>query len=336
MRSALISVEDSTRVAEARRIAATFAQSEGLAEQATEETAIIATEIATNLLKHARSGEVHLSCLSAMGDPGVEILSIDRGPGMGNLQACAADGFSTTGTSGTGLGAIFRLADVFDAFSQPRRGTVLVARKFLHHGRGPRPENWTFGAVRAPYPGESACGDNWSIRRDGQSTILIVADGLGHGVLAGDASTAAVAAFQKGSSPESATAILENVHLALRSTRGAAVSVAYIEQHSRVHYAGLGNVAGVLLGGARAQFMVSHNGTAGLEARRFQEFDYPLPPEGAIVMHSDGLTTSWSMDAYPGLIRRHPALIAGVLYRDASRGRDDVCVLVGRYIRECR
>jgi hypothetical protein len=51
-------------------------------------------------------------------------------------------------------------------------------------------------------------------------------------------------------------------------------------------------------------------------------------------MHSDGLTTSWSMDAYPGLIRRHPALIAGVLYRDASRGRDDVCVLAGRYLLE--
>ncbi len=335
MLSALVPVDDSTRVAEARRIAAAYAQSEGLAEQAAEEAAIIATEIATNLLKHARSGEVHISSLSAMGDPGVEILSIDRGPGMVSLQACAADGFSTAGTSGTGLGAISRLADVFDAYSQPQRGTVMVARKFLHHGRGPRPESWTFGAVRAPYPGESACGDNWSIRRNGRSTILIVADGLGHGVLAADASSAAVAAFQKGS-PESAAAMLENVHLALRSTRGAAVSVAYIEQSSRVHYAGLGNVAGVLLGGLRAQYMVSHNGTAGLEARRFQEFDYPLPPEGAIVMHSDGLTTSWSLDAYPGLLRRHPAVIAGVLYRDASRGRDDVCVLVGRYIRECR
>jgi anti-sigma regulatory factor (Ser/Thr protein kinase) len=333
MLSALIPIEDSTRVAEARRVAAAYSQSEGLPEKAAEEAAIIATEIATNLLKHARSGEVHISGLSAMGDPGVEILSIDRGPGMVNLQACSEDGFSTTGTSGTGLGAIARLADVFDAFSQPQSGTVIVARKFPRSDRGARAKNWTFGAVRAPYPGETACGDNWSIRRNGQSTILIVADGLGHGILAADASSAAVAAFKKGT-PESAAALLENVHLALRSTRGAAVSVAYIEQHSRIHYAGLGNVAGVVLGGPRAQYMVSHSGTAGLEARRFQEFDYPLPPEGAIVMHSDGLNTNWSLDAYPGLLRRHPAVIAGVLYRDATRGRDDVCVLVGRYIRE--
>jgi hypothetical protein len=89
-----------------------------------------------------------------------------------------------------------------------------------------------------------------------------------------------------------------------------------------------------LLGGPRTQFRVSHNGTAGLAARRFQEFDYVVPAEGSIVMHSDGLTTSWSIEPYPGLLRRHPAVIAGILYRDASRGRDDSCVVVGRWMQE--
>jgi hypothetical protein len=134
----------------------------------------------------------------------------------------------------------------------------------------------------------------------------------------------------------SAGLALENVHLALRSTRSAAaVAVSHIDHKTRqVRYAGLGNIAGVVLGGARPQFMVSHNGTAGLEARRFQEFDYPLPPDSVVVMHSNGLTTSWSIDACPGLLRRHPSVIAGVLYRDASRGHDDVCVVAGRYIQE--
>ena len=104
---------------------------------------------------------------------------------------------------------------------------------------------------------------------------------------------------------EPAAASLENAHLALRSTRGAAVAVSCIEhQTGRVRHAGLGNISGVLLGGARAQMMISHNGTAGLEARRFQEFDYALPPDaGTIVMHSDGVTTSWSLDGYPGVRR---------------------------------
>jgi hypothetical protein len=47
-------------------------------------------------------------------------------------------------------------------------------------------------------------------------------------------------------------------------------------------------------------------------------------------MHSDGLSAHWSLDSYPGLRARHPALIAATLYRDLARERDDVTVLVAR------
>jgi hypothetical protein len=47
-----------------------------------------------------------------------------------------------------------------------------------------------------------------------------------------------------------------------------------------------------------------------------------------LVLYSDGLTTHWDLNAYPGLISRHPSLIAGVLYRDFNRGNDDVSVVV--------
>jgi anti-sigma regulatory factor (Ser/Thr protein kinase) len=330
----IIPVDDVTRVAEARRLAVESAESEGLGERASGELAIITTEIATNLLKHAKSGEIHITRLSGTAEPGVEILAIDRGPGMSNIQACTADGYSTSGTPGTGLGAISRLADVFDAYSQPGKGTVLVARKFRNGKTAAGSGYWDFAGVIAPYPGEQACGDSWTVRRNGSRTAVIVADGLGHGILAAEASSAAVASFHKGQM-EGPAALLENVHLALRSSRGAAVAVSLLEHGTgRVRYSGIGNIAGVLLGGPRTQFMVSHNGTAGLAAHRFQEFDYAVPAEGAIVMHSDGLTSSWSIEPYPGLLRRHPAVIAGILYRDASRGRDDSCVVVGRWRQE--
>ncbi|HLY17494.1 MAG TPA: SpoIIE family protein phosphatase [Bryobacteraceae bacterium] len=333
MTPALVIVDGSSRVAEARRLATTAARAEGLEPTATEEAGIIATELATNLVKHAASGELHITRLSHGGDAGVEILSIDRGPGMANVPLCMMDGYSTTGTAGTGLGAVSRLASAFDGYSQPGRGTVIAARKYRDPA-GKQAERWVFGAVTAPYPGETVCGDNWSARHKGHSSSIIVADGLGHGVLASDASSAAIATFRTGPS-ESAVSMLEDVHRALRPTRGAAVAVSFIEHEKRqVHYAGIGNIAGVVLGGARAQFMVSHNGTAGLEARRLQEFDYKLPEEAILVMHSDGIATSWTLDPYPGVTRRHPSIIAGLLYRDASRGRDDVCVLVGKYFRE--
>jgi hypothetical protein len=74
--------------------------------------------------------------------------------------------------------------------------------------------------------------------------------------------------------------------------------------------------------------MVSHNGTAGLEARKIQEFTYPWQDNAILIMHSDGLATKWKLEGYPNLINKHPSLIAGVLYRDFKRGTDDVTVVV--------
>jgi hypothetical protein len=47
-------------------------------------------------------------------------------------------------------------------------------------------------------------------------------------------------------------------------------------------------------------------------------------------MHSDGLSSSWKFDRYPGLSRAHPTLAAAVLFRDFWRRRDDVTVLISR------
>jgi hypothetical protein len=117
----------------------------------------------------------------------------------------------------------------------------------------------------------------------------------------------------------------------LRSTRGAAAAVAEIDLFRRqVRYAGVGNISGSILAGGKSQSLVSHNGTVGHEMRRVQEFTYPWPPDALLVLHSDGLATQWRLDRHPGLAARHPGLVAGVLYRDHARGRDDVTVVVAR------
>lgn len=318
----MVTVDDPSRVAEARRHAMAGAREEGMDEAETSEVGIIATEAATNLLKHARNGHIYISRLSGCGTAGVDILAIDQGPGIPDLDRCLADGYSTTGTSGTGLGSMARLAREFDAYSQTGRGTVIAARSCTKRQMPP-----PMGAITVPFPGESVCGDAWYLRRGGDRTTLIVADGLGHGILAADASMAATSIFA--ALPDTSPAgMLEAVHHGLRGTRGAAVAVAFIEtQPRRIRYAGLGNIAGVILGGVKAQYMLSHNGTVGHQARHIQEFEYALPHSAVVVMHSDGLASSWSLDSYPGLLRRKPAVIAGILYRDANRGRDDACIL---------
>lgn len=316
-------LDDPSRVAEVRRAASVIAQDEGLDRTLVGKVALVATEICTNLLKHAQGGEVFLSALSDYSQPGIEILAVDRGPGIGDLQRCLTDGYSSATTAGTGLGAIMRASQEFDIFSERNKGTVLVAR--IHRAPGAKA---AVAAVLKPMTGEEVSGDAWALRRRDGDLALVVADGLGHGMLAARAAAEAVSAFRR-ENDLSPIAVLQNVHGSLRSTRGAAVAVAYVNPAaSMVRYAGVGNISGVLLGGPKPLIMVSHNGTAGHHSPRFQEFSYPMANHSLIVMHSDGLHTGWNLDQFAGLRRRDPALIAGVLYREASRNRDDVCVVV--------
>jgi hypothetical protein len=100
--------------------------------------------------------------------------------------------------------------------------------------------------------------------------------------------------------------------------------------NSTVNYAGVGNISGVVIG-EKSRGMVSHNGTLGVQLLRAQQFDYEWPQGSHVVMHSDGMSARWSLATYPGLSRRHPAVIAAVLYRDHVRPRDDVTVVVASH-----
>jgi hypothetical protein len=158
---------------------------------------------------------------------------------------------------------------------------------------------------------------------------VVVADGLGHGPDARAAAVAVVNAVM--SSGHGVVDALTAAHLAARATRGGAAALAQVDGDSaEVRYGGIGNVSGLVLGPHSTQSMVSVNGTLGHGVVRPREFTYAAPAGAVLVLHSDGLTSRWSFDAYPGLQTRHPSLIAGVLYRDHSRGRDDVTVVAAR------
>jgi hypothetical protein len=158
----------------------------------------------------------------------------------------------------------------------------------------------------------------------------MVADGLGHGPEAAKASNTAVdlLAISPALAP---MALIQVAHDSLHSTRGAAVAVAELDlERSLVKFAGIGNIAGTIFAADKSRHLASYNGTVGHEMRKIQEFTYPWSADALLVLHSDGLGTHWDLDAYPGLAARHPSLIAGVLYRDFNRGRDDVTVLVAK------
>jgi anti-sigma regulatory factor (Ser/Thr protein kinase) len=330
---AIIPVSEASQVAEARRAGLKLAKNLDWDETAAGKLGIVLTEIGTNLTKHAKRGQIHIQTCARNGAMGIEVLAFDRGPGIASIEDCLKDGYSTAATSGTGLGAMARLTDEFDIYSQKDLGTCLVARLFSSSSNGkasPRPRPLAVGSVRVPAPGETECGDNWGVRAEEGRTVILLADGLGHGPGAAEASGEAVAALQR-ANDLAPTAVLEQVHHALRSTRGAAVAIAQVDvEKEQVRFAGAGNISAMIISPAKLQHMISHNGTAGHNVRKFQEFVYPWTEQTVLVMHSDGITTSWRLDAYSGIIRRDPSLLAAVLIRDASRGRDDACVVAAR------
>jgi anti-sigma regulatory factor (Ser/Thr protein kinase) len=319
---------EASRVGEARRAADALAAALGFDETGRGRAALVATELAGNLVKHARDGWMLLHPLEDDSNPGVEILALDKGPGMADVGRCLRDGFSTAGSPGTGLGAVVRNSAFTDVYSRPETGTALVARLWSRPREGTRPV--ATGSVSVPRPGEEVCGDALFVEPTGAGARLLVADGLGHGPQAAEAAREVVRVFRAhaGLGP---AGVLRAIHAALRATRGAAVAVAEIDVAGEVvRYAGVGNVSGTVLSAGAGRGLMSHNGTVGHEARTVQELAYPYPNGSLLVMHSDGLSSRWNLDAYPGLVGSDPALIAGVLFRDHQRGRDDVTVLVAR------
>lgn len=327
-----ISVTDRSGASEARRQAEGVAAKLGFREADIGSIAIIVTEAAKNISKYATKGEIIFQTLRSDRVWGVEMIALDQGPGMENPAACMRDGFSTGGSPGTGLGAINRLSTVFDIFSLPGLGTAVLSRYWPRtQMRQTLNEPWEIGAVCVPKPGQSISGDGFALKRLGAGLCALVTDGLGHGPLAATASIEAVRAFSDHNHSPGTVEALKEIHNALRSTRGAAVAVAHVDPSSgKVRFAGIGNISGVVMGPSATRSMVSHNGIVGGEIRKIQEFEYPWFDDAVLILHSDGISSRWNLDLYPGLVNRHPSIVAGVLHRDFGRGTDDSTIVVAR------
>ena len=292
---------------------------------------IVVTEMARNLALHGGGGEMLLTPWREGAAAGMDVLALDTGPGIADVAEAMADGFSTGGTPGTGLGALSRLADTLQIYSAPGKGTAVFARVLRSDESLAGEPSPLVSAINLPIAGESVCGDAWDSHLEQGRSLYLLADGLGHGPVAHEAAEEAVAAFRKHAA-KTPKEILQAIHFALAKTRGAAIAIAEIlHPRGEVRYAGSGNIASVILGGQQARSLVSMNGTPGHNLGTVQEFMYPWTPGDLLVMHSDGLGTRWNLKDYPGLRTRHPGLIAGVLFRDFSRKRDDASILVTGY-----
>ena len=319
-----IRVEEASAVSACRAIGQSLASQLSFPPIRLSEVALAVTEAASNLHKHAKQGALLLRLSPDPEQPGLELITIDSGPGFRDVRAALRDGHSTAGTLGIGLGAIRRLADFADLYSVPGLGTALVAR----FSAGDAPPAPRCAGLLRPISGETECGDAFTVvQADGELTALMC-DGLGHGPLAAAASREAVAAVAAGPAAGPA-ALLERVHRRLDRTRGGAAAIVSVTGQV-VRFAGLGNIAAWILTDDSRSGMLSVPGIAGHQARSIRQFEYELPDGAVVVLHSGGLSSRWDPQTMPGLASRDPLLIAAALLAAAGVHRDDAGILVLR------
>src|ERR1700722_12650580 len=234
-----VAVTDASSVGEVRRAAMWAAQRLDLDETLAGEVALLAVEASRNTLVHGGGGQVVLIGIKSSSGPLVRILAIDKGAGISNISEAMSDGYSTAGTMGGGLGAMKRIATKLEVFSG-HTGTIVL----IELGNADPADKLQIAGVAVPYPGERVCGDGWCSHQTPERTLILVADGLGHGIGAAEAAQEAIATFKQRVNLAPAE-ILSYVHDSLRKTRGAVAAIAEIRpKENSLVYAGVGNICG--------------------------------------------------------------------------------------------
>jgi hypothetical protein len=269
----------------------------------------------------------------------IEILALNKGPGIADMTRAMRG--THTPVNGVprdaGLGSIRALADLFDIYSHPGRGTAVMAHVGVRTDPDPDVRckaesamHGFVGVVCVPLQGEEECGDAWAIESSEDRLTVMLVDGLGHGPEAAIAARAAMSVFPDVLTSDPDT-MLAAIHPSLRSTRGAALSITVLDQTNRTaRFGGVGNVDGRIVTADTNRHLIPQNGIVGHTMPRPHSDSVEWPGDGRLVMHSDGISSRWRAETYPGLLARHPALLAGVLFRDCARARDDATIVVVR------
>jgi anti-sigma regulatory factor (Ser/Thr protein kinase) len=341
-------ITDEAQVGTVRRAVNRFAKQTGLEETAIAQLDIVVQELATNAVKYAENrGWLHWTePLAYDGRTGVELFYCDKGPGISDLERAFRDGVSSGGGLGTGLGAVRRLTEEFDAYStvqgmtrrlpgsrRSTHGTAILVRKWAptpHSNLESTAFNRQIGAWTRARPGEDTNGDAYFITENCDKSLYAVIDGLGHGSGAKEASDVALEVLSTWAG-EPLDDVIVGVHDALRATRGAVMSAVVLDRNQELlQFAGVGNIEVRILGGAEPARPIPTNGTLGARLSQLRVWPHRWTEGMNIIMASDGVSASWDIESYPGLLVKSPQLVAGILLRDYGRDTDDATVLVVR------
>ncbi|WP_080059114.1 ATP-binding SpoIIE family protein phosphatase [Spirosoma aerolatum] len=304
----------------------------GFTTQRLNEIDLIIAELTSNLIKHAGGGELLVRHFQLASNAGLEIISLDNGPGMADPARMMQDGISTTNTLGHGLGSIKRLADQSQLYSIKGWGTILLVRIFKNPLTAQaKASGFEFRSLIVAKPGETMCGDGIYVKKTDGYIKLFVGDGLGHGPEAYTAVQAAINAFRVCVDQRPAD-IIRFLHRSVHKTRGLVGSiVVYDVQNHRWNWCGVGNISTRLSGAITNKNLLSYNGIIGMNLpSAMNDHFLPLEPGQLLIMCSDGIQSRWDANKYPLIHRYDLTVLAAALYKDYARQTDDVSLFIGR------
>lgn len=308
------------------------AQRIGFPEMERENMALVAAEMVSNQIKYAQQrGQIQIW---QQPGPALDILALDFGPGIADMQQAMEDGYSSARTLGKGLGSIQRLAHEAAIYTQAAAGphvkwtgTAVLARFCLNRKeRDARPDPVQIGLFSRALSDDRFNGDRIYVQREGNLVRWLHLDGLGHGESAHQ-TTANLAGCLDGNHPR---ATLEAVDQQLHSSRGAVAICGEADGATRrLNLLGVGDMHAALHQQEQLRRLSFSPGVLGREHKSPTPFDESLAEKCTIFSASDGIRRSWDDSSFPGLFHQPPQLIAYLLGNIMGRLSDDqsLCVI---------
>ena len=322
-----LKVEEASAVAEARRRARRTANALGFDSTKVEHVAIVATEIAQNILRHGGGGQMLVEVFGAPALERLHLLGYDNGPGIVRVDRMVRDGETTKRSMGTGLGAIKRLSDRMDIDTSPG-GTVIAAEFRRTTVRSADPAD--HAGLRIAYPGERRCGDATAVRSGDGVCLYMLCDGLGHGPKAALAADRARHTFMAAQASDPSDLLLEMAD-GLAGTRGAVAAIIALDHGARrLDYAAVGNISTLVWQDRKVQRLSVRDGLLGGRGATPHRESMDLADDAVVVMHSDGLASLRGLKDKVALLNRSAPVIATRLLAEAERKRDDASIIVAR------
>lgn len=316
-----------------KRRAKEIASDLGFAAGPCEELALVACELASNLLKHAGRGILRLVPLEVEERVGLHMEAEDRGPGIADVELAMTDGFSTAGSLGGGLGLVNRLMDHLDITSISGQGTSIRCERWVRSAaRSAGLSPLDLGVATRVYPGMEMNGDAFVLRQwDGHALVAVI-DGLGHGQFAHRAAQAA-RRYVESHYDQPLAEVFRGVGRACRATRGVVMAMARFAvgppgAPMRLSFASVGNVEARVYGSPEPINFVGRRGVLGGHAPSPAVLEQRWEPTAVLVLHSDGVSSRWQWEDLSPLLSQSASVLAQGLLRAWGKKDDDATVVV--------